>query len=193
MSRLIFHSNAPYGHSLHHPSPLPWVLGGNSQCGSSERSPHSKKNTAFFKRFIYLLSFGCSGSFLLSGLFSSCREWGLLSSSGAWASHCCSVSCFRARAPGHIGSAVVPPKLQSTGSVVVVDGLSCATACGLFPDQGLNPCLLHWHVGSLPLSHQGSLQRALLELHMVSILGQGQRDFKLFAEAGHVSAWVIEV
>ena len=33
----------------------------------------------------------------------------------------------------------------------------------------------------LPLSHQGSLKRALLELHKVSILGQGQRDFKLFA------------
>ena len=27
---------------------------------------------------------------------------------------------------------------------------------GLFPDQGLNPCLLHWQVDSLPLSHQWS-------------------------------------
>ena len=27
---------------------------------------------------------------------------------------------------------------------------------GLFPDQGLNPCLLHWQVDSLPLSHQRS-------------------------------------
>ena len=27
---------------------------------------------------------------------------------------------------------------------------------GIFPAQGLNPCLLHWQVGSLPLSHQGS-------------------------------------
>ena len=26
-----------------------------------------------------------------------------------------------------------------------------------FPTQGLNPGLLHWQVGSLPLSHQGSL------------------------------------
>ena len=27
---------------------------------------------------------------------------------------------------------------------------------GIFPIQGLNPCLLHWKVDSLPLSHQGS-------------------------------------
>ena len=35
-------------------------------------------------------------------------------------------------------------------------GLSCSVACGVFPDQGWNPCLLHWQVDSLPLSHQGS-------------------------------------
>ena len=23
-------------------------------------------------------------------------------------------------------------------------GLSCSTACGIFPDQGSNPCPLHW-------------------------------------------------
>ena len=36
------------------------------------------------------------------------------------------------------------------------DGLSCSRACGIFPDQGSNPCLLHWQVDSLPLSHEGS-------------------------------------
>ena len=36
-------------------------------------------------------------------------------------------------------------------------GLGCSEACGIFPDQGWNPCLLHWQVDSLPLSHQGSL------------------------------------
>ena len=35
--------------------------------------------------------------------------------------------------------------------------LGCSEACGIFPDQGLNPCLLHWQADSLPLSHQGSL------------------------------------
>ena len=27
-------------------------------------------------------------------------------------------------------------------------GLSCSTACGIFPDQGLNPCPLHWQADS---------------------------------------------
>ena len=48
------------------------------------------------------------------------------------------------------------PRLWSIGSVAVVHGLSCSTACGIFLDQGLNPCLLHWQKDSLPLSYQGS-------------------------------------
>ena len=47
-------------------------------------------------------------------------------------------------------------KTQSTGSVVVVYGLSCSAACEIFLDQGLNSCLLHWQADSLPLSHQRS-------------------------------------
>ena len=35
------------------------------------------------------------------------------------------------------------------------DRLSCSTACGVFPDQGLNPWPLHWQVDSLSLSHWG--------------------------------------
>ena len=26
--------------------------------------------------------------------------------------------------------------------------LSCSAVCGIFPDQGLNPCLLHWPADS---------------------------------------------
>ena len=33
---------------------------------------------------------------------------------------------------------------------------SSDSSSGIFPTQGLNPCLLHWQVDSLPLSHQGS-------------------------------------
>ena len=33
-------------------------------------------------------------------------------------------------------------------SVVVVHGLSCSLACGIFPDQGANPCALHWQEDS---------------------------------------------
>ena len=38
----------------------------------------------------------------------------------------------------------------------VVHGLSCSTACGIFPDQGSNPCPLNWQVDSYALSHQRS-------------------------------------
>ena len=31
---------------------------------------------------------------------------------------------------------------------VVVHGLSCSVVCGIFPDQVLNPCVLHWKADS---------------------------------------------
>ena len=54
-----------------------------------------------------------------------------------------------------------PLLLQSTGSrragsVIVAHGPSCSAACGIFPDQGSNPCPLHWQADSQPLRHQGS-------------------------------------
>ena len=56
----------------------------------------------------------------------------------------------------HMGSAVVTCGLQSTGSIVVVNGLSCSATYGIFQDQGLNLCFLQWQADCLPLSHQGS-------------------------------------
>ena len=47
-------------------------------------------------------------------------------------------------------------QLQHAGSVVVAHRLSCSTVCGIFPDQGSNPCPLHWQADSQPLRHQGS-------------------------------------
>ena len=47
-------------------------------------------------------------------------------------------------------------RLYSTGSIAVAHRLSCLAACGIFPDQGFNLCLLHRQVDSLPLSHQES-------------------------------------
>ena len=54
-----------------------------------------------------------------------------------------------------------PLLLRSTGSsragsVVVAHWPSCSAACGIFPDQGSNPCPLHWQADSQPLRHQGS-------------------------------------
>ena len=70
----------------------------------------------------YLFIFGCTGSSLLLGLFSSC---------GAWASSCSGFSCCGAQALGLVG--------VGAGSVVVVYRLSCSAARGIFLDQGLNP------------------------------------------------------
>ena len=55
------------------------------------------------------------------------------------------------------------------GSVVVALGLTCSLACEIFPNQGLNPCLLHWQADSLLLSHQGSpyVGRYLLNTYCV--------------------------
>ena len=54
-----------------------------------------------------------------------------------------------------------PLLLRSTGSrragsAVVAHGPSCSAACGIFPDQGTNPCSLHWQADSQPLRPQGS-------------------------------------
>ena len=45
---------------------------------------------------------------------------------------------------------------RRAGSVIVAHGPSCSAACEIFPDQGSNPCPLHWQADSQPLRHQGS-------------------------------------
>ena len=45
---------------------------------------------------------------------------------------------------------------RRAGSVIVAHGPSCSAACGILPDQGSNPCPLHWQADSPPLRHQGS-------------------------------------
>ena len=45
---------------------------------------------------------------------------------------------------------------RRAGSVVVAHGPSHSAACGIFPDQGSNPCPLHWQADSQQLHHQGS-------------------------------------
>ena len=56
---------------------------------------------------------------------------GMFCSFDTQVSHCSGLSCW--------GS-------QETGSVVVTGRLSCSSACGIFLDQGSNPCLLHLQV-----------------------------------------------
>ena len=46
--------------------------------------------------------------------------------------------------------------LQLVGSLVLDPGFSYSAACGIFLDQGLNPCPLHWQADSYPVYHHGS-------------------------------------
>ena len=102
----------------------------------------------FFLRFIYL--FYWLIDWLLCWVFVSVLGLSLVAASGGHSSSRCLVL-----------SLSWPLLLRSTGSrrassVVVAHRPSCSAACGLFPDQGSNPCPLHWQADSQPLHHQGS-------------------------------------
>ena len=84
------------------------------------------------------------------------RSMGLQRVRHDWATEHANFPCYRAQALGTWASVAVAPRLWSTGSIVVAHGLSYSTACGIFLDQSLNPCLLHWQVDSLPLSPKGN-------------------------------------
>ena len=102
--------------------------------------------------------------FVAKQAFLQLQSVGLLLSCDVQASHCGGgFSCCGPQALGHsgftllhVGSVVVFPGLQSTGSIVVEHRLSCFMAYGILLNQRLNLCLLPWQADSLPLSHQGS-------------------------------------
>ena len=108
--------------------------------------------SSFLLRFIY---FGVCWVFIAAQAFLQLQQAG----APLW-SQC---TGFSLRGPlgaehrlwGPSPSVVAAPRLWSTGSVAVVHGLSCSPACEIFPDEGSNPCPLHWQGDSLPLSHQG--------------------------------------
>ena len=68
--------------------------------------------------------------------------------------HCSSFSLLGLRSCGS--------QALSTSPIIMAHGLSCSGACGIFLDQGSNPCLLRWQADSLPLSHQESPKFLLL-------------------------------
>ena len=86
---------------------------------------------------------------------------GLLSSCSMQAFHCSTFSCCGVRALEHMafssfGSWALEHRLNSCGT-----WLSYSEACEVSLDQGLNPCLLHWLVDSLP---PGATREAHLNL-----------------------------
>ena len=123
---------------------------------------------SFFNNFIcliyYLVSFGYAGSFLAAWAFlQSWQEWATLQLRYAGFSlwwllllQTTGSRAHRVQKLWQMGIVVAIPWLQSTGSIVGVHGLSRSAACGIFADQGSNPCVLHWQEDSLPLSHQES-------------------------------------
>ena len=135
---------------------------------SDSQSEHSR--TGWFcwlprwKIFIYsfliiLFIFGCAGSSLLRGLFSSCSKLGLLSSCGLWASYCGGSSYCGEPALGHKGFRSCSAWALEHSSVVVAWGLRCSVACGSLPRSAIKPVspafgkwiLYHWTTGKAPL------------------------------------------
>ena len=106
-------------------------------------------NFFFFEIYLFILFMAVLSLCCCMWAFSSYGKWRLLSSCCVRASHCNNSSYWGTQAPGCVGSVVVACGLLSTGSVVVTNGLSCSMACGIFPDQGLNPCPLHCQAESL--------------------------------------------
>ena len=95
--------------------------------------------------FIYLLTY-----LWLCWVFVSVRGLSLVAASGGHSSSQCAGL-----------SLSWPLLLRSTGSrragsAIVAHGPSRSVACGIFPDQGSNPCPLHWQADFQPLRHQGS-------------------------------------
>ena len=89
-------------------------------------------------------------------------------------------------------SLLQPLSLRSTGSrragsVIMAHGPSCSAACGIFPDQGSNPCPLHWQADSQPLRPQGSprvgvfipiFQMRTLKFRKIQGIAQGHTALK---------------
>ena len=107
----------------------------------NEEKRRVKLNPSSFFLLIYLF-LAVLGLRCCAWAFSHCKKWGLLSSCNAWVSNHSGFSCSGAQALGHVVPVAVAPELQSAGLVVVMHGLSCSLACGIFLDQGSNPCPL---------------------------------------------------
>ena len=78
-----------------------------------------------------------------------------MASGGHSSSRCAGLSLSRPLLLRSTGS-------RRAGSAVAAHGPTCSASCGIFPDQGSNPCPLHWQADSQPLRHRGSLGHYLL-------------------------------
>ena len=103
----------------------------------------------FLKKFTFLF-IDWLIDWLLCWVFVSVRGLSLVVASGDHSSsRCTGLSPSRPLPLRSTGS-------RRAGSVTVAHGPSCSVSCGIFPDQGSNPCPLHRQADSQPLRHQGS-------------------------------------
>ena len=115
--------------------------------------------------FIYLFM-AALGLCCCAWAFSSCSEWGLLfiavrrlliAVASLVAEH--GLQAHRLQQLWHMGSVVVAYGLQSAGSVVVVHGLSCSVACGIFPRPGFKSMSPALAGGFLTIAPPGKSER----------------------------------
>ena len=106
-----------------------------------------------FLLFIYFFNFYLFMYFIylwLCWVFVSVRGLSPVAASGGHSSsQCAGLSSSRPLLLRSTGS-------SRAGSAIVAHGPSRSAACGIFPDQGSNPCPLHWQADSQPLRHQGN-------------------------------------
>ena len=112
--------------------------------------PVLKTHPLFWKGFWFYLFIYLFIYLWLCWVFVSVRRLSLVVASGGHSSsRCAGLSLSWSLLLRSTGS-------RRTGSVIVAHGPSRSAACGIFPDQGSNPCPLHWQADSQPLRHQGS-------------------------------------
>ena len=120
-------------------------------CGAANKTKHT--NFFFLTLGLFVCLFVCLFIYLfLCWVFVSVRGLSLVAASGGHSSsRCAGLSPSRPlRSTGF--------RHRHAGSAIVAHGPSCSAACGILPDQGSNPCPLHWQADSQPLRHQGSPQ-----------------------------------
>ena len=101
-------------------------------------------------RFIHVIFIYVFIYLWLCWIFVSVRGLSLVAVSGGHSSsRCAGLSLSRPLLLRSTGS-------RRAGSATVAHGPSCSAACGILPDQGSNPCPLHWQADSQPLRLQGS-------------------------------------
>ena len=112
---------------------------------------------ATFQKGVFLFLFLFFFNLWLCWVFISVRGLSLVAASGGHSSsRCAGLSPSQPLLLRSTGS-------RRAGSVIVAHGPSCSATCGIFLNQGSNPCPLHWQADSQPLHHQGSPRRELFE------------------------------